>query len=138
RPVANARVYVLGAGLEPVPVGVVGELCIGGVGVSRGYLGQPALTAERFVPDPFAAEPGRRLYRTGDFGRHLPDGNLEFLGRRDDQVKVRGFRVELGEIEVRLRSHPGVRESAVVARPAETGGSRLVAYVVPAGPGLRR
>ena len=119
RPVAGARVYVLDRRLDLVPAGAHGELCVGGIVVGRGYLGRPDLTAERFVPDPFGGqlgEPGARLYRTGDRVRHLPDGRLEFLGRLDEQVKVRGFRVEPGEIEAVLREHPAVRDAAVVLR----------------------
>jgi len=124
-------VVVTDARWQLLPQGVPGELLTGGEGLARGYLGRPDLTAERFVPDPFAAVPGSRLYRTGDLARWLPDGTLEFLGRIDQQVKIRGFRVEPGEIETVLGSHPGVRESVVVARPL--GGDRqLVAYVVPA------
>ncbi|QDG60177.1 non-ribosomal peptide synthetase [Pseudomonas sp. NIBRBAC000502773] len=120
KPIANTRLYVLDGQLQPVPLGVVGELFIGGVQVARGYLNRPELTAERFLKDPFT--PGR-LYRTGDLGRYLPDGNIEYLGRNDDQVKIRGLRIELGEIQARLLEHPQVNEAAVVARE-----DRLVAY----------
>src|SRR5215203_1005044 len=131
-PVAGGRVYVLDARGEPVPAGVPGELFLAGEGLARGYLGRPDLTAERFVPDPFAAAPGSRLYRTGDLGRWLPAGTLEYLGRLDHQVKVRGFRVELGEIEAALARHPRVREAAVTAQEDGDRGARLVAYIVPA------
>ncbi|HEV7508320.1 MAG TPA: amino acid adenylation domain-containing protein [Thermoanaerobaculia bacterium] len=122
-------IYLLDRSLEPVPAGVDGEILVGG-GVAVGYLGRPDLTAERFVPDPFSARPGARLYRSGDLARWLPGGDLEYLGRIDHQVKVRGYRIELGEIEAVLRRHPAVREAVVVAREDERGEKRLVAYVV--------
>jgi amino acid adenylation domain-containing protein len=131
RPVPNTRVHVLDGEMHPVPPGVPGELYVGGDGVARGYLARPALTAERFVPDPVSGEPGARLYRTGDRVRWRADGALEFVGRVDDQVKVRGFRVEPGEIEAALRAHPGVADAAVAARPDADGVLSLAAYVVP-------
>ncbi|UGQ48160.1 non-ribosomal peptide synthetase [Massilia endophytica] len=131
RPVANTRIYVLDGGLQPVPVGVAGEICIGGGGVATGYLNRPELTQERFLPDPFSPQPGARLYRTGDLGRWRADGTLDFIGRNDFQVKIRGFRIELGEIEARLAGHPAVAE-AVAALHGEGAQSRLVAYWTPA------
>jgi SAM-dependent methyltransferase len=143
RPIGNTRVHVVGADLRPVPTGVWGELLVGGEGLARGYPGRPDLTAERFVPDPFAGD-GGRLYRTGDVVRRRADGRIEFLGRRDGQVKLRGYRIELGEIESALARHPGVSEAAVMARDdGGPPGRRLVAYVVPrpaaaAGDGVDR
>ncbi|HVR97798.1 MAG TPA: amino acid adenylation domain-containing protein [Thermoanaerobaculia bacterium] len=133
RPIAGTRIHLVDARLVPVPLGVSGELCIGGASVARGYLARPAATAGRFIPDPFAAAPGSRLYRTGDQARWLPDGRIEFLGRMDDQVKIRGFRIELREIELALVRHPGVRETAVAVRQDREGERRLVAYVVAVG-----
>jgi amino acid adenylation domain-containing protein len=130
RPIANTQVYVLDQQMKLAPVGIAGELYVGGEGLAREYLRRPELTAEKFVPHPYSPVPGARLYRTGDQVRRLPDGAIEFLGRIDQQVKIRGFRVELGEIETVLNGHEGVRETVVVARADESGTRRLIAYVV--------
>ncbi len=130
RPIANTQIHLVDAHLQPVPIGVPGELLIGGAGVARGYLNRPDLTAEKFIPDPFTTEPGARLYRTGDLARYRPDGTIVFIGRVDHQVKVRGFRVELGEIEAALLGHRAVHEAVVIAEadPARAGEKVLIAY----------
>jgi len=138
RPIAGVRVYVVDAWGHLAPRGVVGELCIGGAGVGRGYLGREDLTAERFVPDTFAGIEGARMYRTGDVARFRSDGNLEYLGRSDSQVKVRGYRIELGEVEAALSTFEGVTAAAVALQEDETGVGRLVGYVVGELPSLER
>jgi amino acid adenylation domain-containing protein len=133
RPIANVQLYILDEEMEAVAIGVEGEIHIGGVAVGRGYLERAEQTAERYVPDPYAEDGGRRMYRTGDMGRYRADGEVEYVGRRDEQVKVRGYRIELGEVETVLREHSGVREAVVVVREDVAGDKRLVAYVVAAG-----
>ncbi len=128
-PIPDLAVYLLDRYGKLVPVGVPGELYVGGGGVGRGYLNRPELTAARFVPDPFTGTPGARLYRSGDLARRLPDGDLEYLGRLDHQVKIRGFRIELGEIEAALAQHPAVREVVALVREDRPGDRRLVAYI---------
>lgn len=137
RPIANMRIYLLDSSLHLLPIGMPGEISIGGVGLARGYMGRPDLTAERFLPNPFSPEPGARLYRTGDLARHLPSGDLTFLGRIDHQVKIRGYRIELGEIEAALQQHPAVQDVVVIARESLQAGineasseKRLFAYVI--------
>ena len=130
-PISNTRIYLLDKDLQPVPLGVAGEICIAGVGITRGYLGKPALTAEKFIPDPFDETTGGRIYRTGDLARYLPDGNIEFLGRTDHQVKVRGFRIELGEVESAINNHPDVLQCAVVVVGDAPSDRKLAAYIMP-------
>lgn len=135
-PIANMQAYILDAHRQPVPVGVQGELYVGGVGLAREYINRPELTAEKFIPNPFDKSKGDRLYKTGDLARYLPDGNIEFLGRIDNQVKIRGFRIELGEIEALLSQHPSVAQTVVIDREDQPGNKRLVAYLVPNDPSL--
>jgi acyl carrier protein len=129
-PLGDLQLYILDQNGEPVPIGVSGELYVGGAGLSRGYLNRPDLTAERFLPHPFSKEPGWRVYRTGDVGRYLPNGDIEYQGRSDRQVKIRGFRIELGEIEAVLTEHEEIREALMVARDEEAASRQLIAYLV--------
>jgi amino acid adenylation domain-containing protein len=131
RPIANTQIYLLDRALQPVPIGVPGELHVGGIGLARGYLNHPELAAERFIPHPFSRIPGARLYKTGDVARYRPDGNIEYLGRLDHQVKLRGIRIELGEVEAALGQHPAVRDTVVMVQEDVPGDQRLVAYVIP-------
>ncbi|MBA2681503.1 MAG: AMP-binding protein, partial [Ktedonobacteraceae bacterium] len=131
RPITNIQVYILSNTMQPVPIGVPGEIYIGGEGLARGYLHQPDITAERFVPDPFNQEAGRRLFKTADLARYRSDGAIEFLGRSDHQVKIRGFRIELGEIEATLWEHPNVKDAVVLVKEDTAGDKRLIAYVAP-------
>ncbi|WP_373493782.1 amino acid adenylation domain-containing protein, partial [Aquiflexum sp.] len=130
KPIANTSIYILGSGDQPNPIGIPGELCIGGDGVGRGYLNRPELTSEKFVPDPFSEKKDAKMYRTGDLAKWLPDGNIEYLGRIDDQVKIRGHRIELGEIETVLQQHTGIKQSVVAVKQDNWGNDRLVGYVV--------
>ncbi len=136
RPIANTRIHILDHYRNPVPIGVPGEIYVGGVGLATGYHNRPELTAERFTKDPFSDKAGARLYRTGDRGRYRADGAIEFLGRVDHQVQIRGFRVELGEIEAALRQHPQVTDTVVVPIDDGLGEVSIVGYVVPKGSGL--
>lgn len=130
RPISNMQVYILDAKLQPVPIGIPGEICIGGEGIARGYLNRPELTNEKFIPHPFSSEPDAYLYRSGDIGRYRSNGEIEYLGRSDRQIKLRGFRIELGEIEAVINQHPAVKQAVVLAREDEPDNKRLVAYIV--------
>ena len=130
RPIANTQVYILDSFKQPVPLGTIGDLYIGGKGLARCYLNQPELTAEKFISNPFSNEPNAKLYKTGDLARYLPDGNIDFLGRGDNQVKLRGFRIELGEIEATLGTYPQVKQKVVKVWEDSYRNKRLVAYLV--------
>ncbi|EJL94065.1 amino acid adenylation enzyme/thioester reductase family protein [Herbaspirillum sp. CF444] len=136
KPIANIQLHIVDPHCNPVPIGVVGELLIGGIGLARGYVNRPALTAEKFIPDPFSAEPGARLYKTGDLARYLSDGNIQYLGRIDNQVKIRGFRIELGEIENVILEHPNVVECTVIVQTNSELDKRLIAFIVTGGKSL--
>jgi hypothetical protein len=135
-PIANTELYILDRNMQPMPIGVPGEIYIGGDGLARGYFGRPELTAEKFVPNPFSEEPGDRLYRTGDLACYLADGSINFLGRIDYQIKIRGYRIELGEIEAILEEHPGIQQSVVVAKEDKSGDKKLIAFIVPNSGGI--
>src|SRR5438309_10393098 len=130
RPIGNSQVYILDAHGQPAPIGVPGEIYLGGAGVARGYLNRSELTAQRFIPDPFRTTPGARLYRSGDLARRVENGDIEYIGRIDHQVKIRGIRIELGEIEATLAGHPAGRQAVAMVWEDEPGDKRLVAYVV--------
>jgi acyl carrier protein len=130
RPIANTQIYILDPHRNPVPVGIPGELYVGGTSVGRGYLNRPELTQAKFIPHPFSSHTGDRLYKTGDLARYLPDGNIEFLGRIDTQVKIRGIRIELGEVEAALNTHPQIQQAVVLVSEDTSGDKRLVAYIV--------
>ena len=129
RPIRDLQVYLLDDHQRLLPRGATGEICVGGAGLARGYLGRPGLTAERFIPNPFSNVPGERLYRSGDLGRYLPDGSLHYLGRLDDQVKIRGHRIEIGEVQHALGAHPAVRQAFILPRKDRQGATELIGYV---------
>ena len=134
RPFGNVKIYILDSCLNPVPIGVPGELHIGGLCLARGYHNRPELTEQKFIPDPF--NPGMRMYKSGDLARFLPNGNIDFLGRIDHQVKIRGFRIELGEIETVLNQHSHIKQAIVIPQEYQAGDKRLIAYIVPTNPQL--
>jgi acyl carrier protein len=132
-PISNTQIYIVNTGMQLVPLGVTGEICIGGAGLARGYFNRPGLTAEKFIADPFSKEEGARLYKTGDLGRWLADGNIEYLGRIDNQVKIRGYRIELGEIENVLQQTEGVKQAVVMAKADGNNSKKLVGYIIADG-----